>query len=210
MPSLDLDQLPADVRTALEAALSGAEVTLRRGEEDLGVLTVRPRVLDGEVVEAPRLPPPAVEVPEGVLVVATAMRLSRDVRRRLADSFGRDFLVLDLHEAPESTDVLLVNPVSPQLLEVLRARFPRARVVVTEIEDEVLGVHYSGPVCRMLDAGASAYLPPRPVVDVVAFVRAHLDGAVAEALQPASQPHAALPRAGRQLTDWKPSRRRSG
>lgn len=200
-PFLDLDQLPVDVRTALEAALSGAEVTLRRGEQDLGVLTARPRVLDGDVVEAPRLPPPQVEVPEGVCVVATAMRLSRVVRQRLADSFGRDFLVLDLHEAPESTDVLLVNPVSPQLLEVLRARFPRARVVVTEIEDEVLGVHYSGPVGRMLDAGASAYLPPRPVVEVVAGVRAHLEGVVAPVLERAGLPRAGLPGVERQLSD---------
>jgi len=189
------------VRTVLEAALSGTEVTLRRGEQDLGVLTARPRVLDGDVVEAPRLPPPKVEVPEGVLVVATAMRLSREVRRRLADCFGRDFLVLDLHEAPESTDVLLVNPVSPQLLEVLRARFPRARVVVTEIEDEVLGVHYSGPVGRMLDAGASAYLPPRPVADVVAGVRAYLKGAAAQALELRGESRAGLPGPYRQVTD---------
>jgi hypothetical protein len=200
VPSLDLDQLPVDVRTVLEAALSGAEVELCRGEQDLGVLTARPRVLDGDVVEAPRLPPPQVEVPEGVLVVATAMRLSREVRRHLADSFGRDFLVLDLHEAPESTDVLLVNPVSPQLLEVLKARFPRARVVITEIEDEVLGVHYSGPVGQMLDAGASAYLSPRPVREVVAGVRAHLAGAPPQALEPAGESRAAPPSAGRQLT----------
>jgi len=197
---LDLDQLPAEARTALEAALSGAEVVLRRGEEGLGVLTARPRVLDGDVVEAPRLPPPQVEVPEGVLVVATAMRLSREAHRRLADAFGRDFLVLDLHQAPESTDVLLVNPVSPQLLEVLRARFPRARVVVTEIEDEVFGVHHPGPVGRMLDAGASAHLPPRPLADVVAGVRAHLEGAAAQALEPTGQPRAALPRADPQPT----------
>ncbi len=199
VPSLDLDQLPAEARSAVEAALSGAEVVLRRGEQDLGVLTARPRVLDGDVVEAPRLPPPQVEVPEGVLVVATAMRLSREVRRRLADSFGRDFLVLDLHEAPESTDVLLVNPVSPQLLEVLRARFPRARVIVTEIEDDLLGVHFSGPVGRVLDAGASAYLPPRPVADVVAGVRAHLDGVVAQVGELTGQPRPGLPRASRAL-----------
>lgn len=189
-PSLDLGTVPPDVRAALEAALAGAEVPVRRGGRDLGVMTVRPAVLEGELIEAPRLPPPQVEVPEGVLVVATAMRLSREVRRRLADSFGPGYLVLDLHDAPASTDVLLVNPVSVQLLEVLQARFPRARVVVTEVEDDVLGVDYAGPVGRMLRAGASAYLPPRPVAAVAEGVRAHLESREAPALE-------ASPEAGR-------------
>ncbi|PWJ46979.1 hypothetical protein SAMN06264364_14316 [Quadrisphaera granulorum] len=199
---LDLAAVPPDVRSAIEAALAGAEVAVRRGGRDLGVLTVRPAVLEGEVLEAPRLPPPQVEVPEGVLVVATAMRLSREVQRRLADSFGPGFLVLDLHEAPASTDVLLVNPVSPQLLEILQARFPKARVVVTEIEDDVLGVDYAGPVGRMLRAGASAYLPPQPVAAVAAGVRAHLEGTGTPALTAAAgaEPsRRALPPAARPL-----------
>lgn len=191
-PSLDLAAVPPDVRAVLEAALAGGEVPVRRGGRDLGVLTVRPAVLEGEVLEAPRLPPPEVAVPEGVLVVATAMRLSREVRRRLAVSFGPGYLVLDLHDAPASTDVLLVNPVSPQLLAVLQARFSRARVVVTEIEDDELGVDYAGPVGRMLRAGASAYLPPRPVTAVAAGVRAHLEGAAAAALDAAARGRAEL------------------
>jgi hypothetical protein len=36
--------------------------------------------------------------------------------------------------------------------------FPKARVIIAEIEDEVLGVSYQGPVRRMLDAGAETYL----------------------------------------------------
>lgn len=95
----------------------------------------------------------------------------------MAVAFGPGFLVLDLHDAPVSTDIVVVNPVSPQLLSWLRERFPASRVVVTEIEDDVLGVHYPGPVGRLLDAGASAYLPPRPVQDIVAGVRAHLTNA---------------------------------
>ncbi|MEH3078741.1 MAG: hypothetical protein PGN11_19115 [Quadrisphaera sp.] len=195
-PSLDLGAVPPDVRAALEAALAGAEVPVRRGGRDLGVLTVRPAVLEGEVLEAPRLPPPEVEVPEGVQVVATAMRLSREARRRLADSFGPGYLVLDLHDAPASTDVLVVNPVSVQLLEVLQARLPRARVVVTEIEDDVLGVDYAGPVGRMLRAGVSAYLPPRPVTAVAEGVRAHLEGVGTPALASASEQDGRTPPPG--------------
>ncbi|TNM70270.1 hypothetical protein FHN55_00885 [Streptomyces sp. NP160] len=195
-PPLDLSAVPPDVRAAVEAALAGAEVPVHRSGRALGVLTVRPAVLEGEVLEAPRLPPPQVEVPEGVLVVATAMRLSREARRRLAGSFGPGYLVLDLHEAPASTDVLLVNPVSVQLLEVLQARFPRARVVVTEIEDHELGVDYAGPVGRVLRAGASAYLPPRPVTAVADGVRAHLEGTTAPALEAAAVTRAELGSAG--------------
>jgi len=70
--------------------------------------------------------------------------------------------------------VLLTHPVSPQLLGILRHQFPNARVVITEIEDEELGVRYSGPVSRLLDAGASAYLPPRPIAELAATVHAYL------------------------------------
>ncbi|GGL65847.1 hypothetical protein GCM10010129_06740 [Streptomyces fumigatiscleroticus] len=65
--------------------------------------------------------------------------------------------------APATADVLLVPPVSPQLIANLRSAFPEARVVVTEIEDDELGVSYHGPVRRLLDAGAEAYLPATSV-----------------------------------------------
>ena len=171
--ALDLDALPADVRGAIEAAMTGSSVLVRRGGRDLGSLEFRAAVLEGVVV-APRFPPPHVDVPEGVTVVATAMRLSGSARRRLADELGRDYLVLDMHGAPASTDVLLVNAVSPHLLSRLQDRFPRARVIVTEIDDDELGAHYSGPVSRLLDAGAAAYLPPRDLSGVAADVHAYL------------------------------------
>lgn len=58
----------------------------------------------------------------------------------------------------------------------LRAQFPDARVIITEIDDEELGVSYSGPVSRLLDAGATAYLPPRPVSAIASMVRDVLTG----------------------------------
>ena len=70
--------------------------------------------------------------------------------------------------------MLLTHPVSPQLLGILRHQFPVARVVITEIEDEELGVHFAGPVSRLLDAGASVYLPPRPIAELAANVHAYL------------------------------------
>ena len=73
-------------------------------------------------------------------------------------ALGNDYLVLDMHAAPSTADVLLVQPISPQLLGNLRSMFPAARVIVAEVEDADLGVSHRGPVGRMLDSGAEAYL----------------------------------------------------
>lgn len=97
---------------------------------------------------------------ESVTVVATAMELSAAARVALSTQLGADYVVLDMHAAPATTDVLLVPPGSPQLIAGLRSMFPKARVIVTEIEDHELGVQYYGPVRRLLAAGADGYLPP--------------------------------------------------
>ena len=90
------------------------------------------------------------------------MRLSEVARRRLSDEFGADYIVLDLHEAPTTTDVLLTHPVSPQLLGMLRHQFPSARVLITEIEDEELGIILRVPsaACSMR-ARRRTYRPGR-------------------------------------------------
>src|SRR3954466_4675809 len=82
--TLDLESLPCEVRSAVEAMVAGHEVTLRREGRDLGVLTFRPSVLEGAVVSGPHvvagesaLPE---TVPDGVTVVATATRLSDAAR----------------------------------------------------------------------------------------------------------------------------------
>jgi hypothetical protein len=95
---------------------------------------------------------------DDVTVVATAMELSDEVRAALSAALGADYIVLDLHAAPVSTDVLLVPPVSPQLVGNLRSMFPKAQVVVAEIEDPDLGVSFRGPIRRLIDAGADTYL----------------------------------------------------
>ena len=172
--SMDLEGLPPDVRAAVEAAMAGAAITITRAGEPVGWLEFRPSTVEGVVVDGPARPTPAPPIPDGVTVVATTMTLSDAARRRLSDELGSDYIVLDFTEAPTSADVLLTHPTSPQLLGILQQQFPHARVVVTEIEDEELGVHYSGPVSRLLEAGASVYLPPRPVAELAANVHAFL------------------------------------
>lgn len=96
--------------------------------------------------------------PGDVTIVATAMKLSETVRTSLSTELGADYIVLDMDVAPETSDILLVPPISLQLLGALRDRFPAARVMVAEVEDPELGLDYRGPVRRMLDSGAEAYL----------------------------------------------------
>lgn len=187
---LDLDELPPQLREPLDAAVDGEEVTLLRGGTPLGTLTFHPRVLEGAIVHAAQREQPEPTHQEGVTVVATAMKLSAQVRSRLSEEFGADYLVLDMHDAPTTADVLLVPPVSPQLVGSLGAMFPSARVVVTEIEDEELGVSYGGQVGRLLEAGAAAYLPPRPVAQVADGVRRHLAQAASQALAAGGMPSA--------------------
>ena len=185
-PTLDLETLPREVRSAVEAMVAGREVTLRREGLEVGVLAFRPSVLEGTVVSGLQTvavesaPPEAVS--DDVTVVATATKLSDAARRRLSDELGPGYIVLDLLKAPTTADVVLTHPVSPQLLGSLRASFPNARVIVTEIDDEELGVSHPGPVSRLLDAGASAYLPPRPLREVASSIHAYLTGSDAPQL----------------------------
>jgi len=207
VPAIDLETLPRDVRSAVEAMIAGHEVTLRRDGREIGVLVHRPQVLEGTVVGALVSEPGRTDgagdsgratqrVPDGVTVVATATKLSNAARRRLSDELGDGYIVLDLLKAPSTADVVLTHPVSPQLLGSLRAMFPGARIIVTEIDDDELGVSAPGPVSRLLDAGASAYLPPRPLREVAANMHAYLTGSGAPQLTAGGtdqSPVAALP-----------------
>lgn len=189
-PQLDVEELPPCVRAAVEDAIAGDSIILTRSGVTIGSLEFGTNILEGTVIERPREPVSAASVPDGVTVIATAMKLSGAARRRLSDEFGGAYIVLDIHAAPTSTDVLLTHPVSPQLLGILRQQFPKARVVITEIEDEELGVRYSGPVSRLFDAGASAYQPPRPIAELAANVHAYLmqgGGPIIESGNPASR-----------------------
>ncbi len=145
---VDATQLPEELVALLDSLGPGEDVRITRDGRTIGTMT-------GTVLED-RF---AAAASEEVTVVATAMKLSASARSSLSDRLGPGYVVLDMHAAPASVDVLLVPPVSPQLIANFRALYPKARVVIAEIEDAELGVRYEGPVRRLLDAGAEVYLP---------------------------------------------------
>ncbi|MGW0479222.1 hypothetical protein [Nonomuraea sp. NPDC003214] len=161
---VDVAGLPEEVVALIDGLEPGEELVVTRDGGSIATISSTVDVVQGAVVG--RGTPNEGQGPvsyEGVTVVATAMELSTAARVALAAQLGADYVVLDMHAAPVTADVLLVPAGSPQLIGALRSAFPKARVVVTEIEDDELGVRYDGPVRRLLDAGADAYLPPASV-----------------------------------------------
>src|SRR6478609_10363274 len=172
---LDLTDLAPEVRAVFESLIDDGEVDITRSGEPVGTLAFTSTVLGGAVL--PPDPPGSLgprSQREGVMVVATTMLMSDAARRRLSDAFGPDYLVLDFMDAPSTADIVLTHPVSPQLMNRWTVMFPQAQVLITEILDPEFGLDVSGPVGRLLDAGAHAYLPPRPVEQVAENVRGYL------------------------------------
>ncbi|MFD0206169.1 MULTISPECIES: hypothetical protein [Saccharothrix] len=151
---IDVTRLPDDVVALIDRLGPGEElVVTRHGEVVATISGTGGAVEDGGAVAGS----PPVDYGD-VVVVATAMKLSASARAELSARLGPDYIVLDMHSAPTTADVLLVPPSSPQLIGSLRALYPKARVVVAEIEDRELGISYRGPVRRMMEAGAQTYL----------------------------------------------------
>ena len=152
-PHIDVTRLPDDVVTLVDALRPGERLVITRDGKPVAMIAGT-----GGGTGAPGADAGQAPFVHDVTVVATAMELSRSARASLSAALGEDYIVLDLHAAPTTADVLLVPPGSPQLIGSLRSMFPKARVIVTDVEDNGLGVSYHGPVRRMLDAGADSYL----------------------------------------------------
>lgn len=180
---LDLTRLAPEVRAEIESIMALGEVAVVRSGEPEGTLSFRPAVLEGVVLPpvteggsepAPEPTPEPASEPEGVQVVVTTMRMSDAARTRLSEAFGSSYLVLDFADAPATADIVLAQAVSPQLMNIWAQMFPDARILVTEILDDELGLDVRGPVGRLLDAGAHGYLPPRPVEQIAREVHGYL------------------------------------
>jgi hypothetical protein len=177
IPVLDLDRLEPGARAWFARLVASGSMLLRSGGESLGAVSFTPSVLEGTVVgvAVPSNGSSTATLPDGVKVLATTMKLRPEARERLRESFGPDWVVLDFHDAPDTADVVLTAAYSPQLIHRWTLLFPQAQIIVTEILDNELGLDVGGPVGRLLDAGAHAYLPPRPLEDVAQNVQSYLE-----------------------------------
>jgi hypothetical protein len=156
---VDMGSLPDGVVDFITGLAPGEMIVLTRAGAFVATVTVAGGPLEGVIVSTGEDDPaPPTTDRQDVTVVATAMMLSQTARATLSEKLGDDYVVLDMHAAPRSADVLLVPPISAQLLGRLRYRFPVARIVVTELEDPELGLSYRGPVRRLLDSGADTYV----------------------------------------------------
>jgi antitoxin (DNA-binding transcriptional repressor) of toxin-antitoxin stability system len=160
MQSFDAGDLPDELMTFIDALDPGENAIVTRDGRPIASISRA-----GSRFHARNADPgegPAATV-EDVKVVATAMELSSSARSALSEQLGPDYIVLDMNSAPRSADVLLTPPLSPQLIGIFRSMFPKARVVIAEVEDRALGVSYPGPVRRLLNAGADIYFPPSTI-----------------------------------------------
>jgi hypothetical protein len=99
----------------------------------------------------------AAEVVDPRPVVVAAIPLKPAVRERLERLLGA-VRVVDIRDPVLEADLVLAPPCSPQAIGRLKQAYPTARVVVAELEDWASGIHLGGPVLRLRNAGADAYL----------------------------------------------------
>ncbi|HWL44090.1 MAG TPA: hypothetical protein VNQ73_14205 [Ilumatobacter sp.] len=89
-------------------------------------------------------------------VVVAAIPLKRAARERLSELL--DATVTDVRQPVERPDVVLTPACSPQLIGLLKDRFDGAPVIVVELSDDEFDIDLTGPVTRLLDSGADAYV----------------------------------------------------
>lgn len=138
--------------------------------------------------ELERVVPPEVEVIESRRTIVTALPLRKRARERLALLLGAR--VVDVRDPCDDPHMVLTPSCSPQLIGALRRKYPGARVVIVELDDWDLDIEIRGPVKRLLNAGADAYLLADSMEELAAKIgRTEL---VAESSAPAAGPIAEL------------------
>ena len=106
----------------------------------------------------------------------------------LAGMLGDRVELVDVRAADGQEDVVLVPSTSRQLIGKISATFPRAVVMVVEIEDSDHGVELGGQVLRSLDAGAGGYYVARSLDQLAGVVDHALAPQQASTPQPTELP----------------------
>ena len=109
-----------------------------------------------EELSVERLDQGEIEIVTHRRTIVTALPLKKAARQKLARLL--DARVLDVREQFDEVDMVLTPACSPQLIGALKRKYPGARVVIVELDDWDLDIQLSGPVKRVLRAGADAYV----------------------------------------------------
>lgn len=107
----------------------------------------------------------------GPIIVVTAISLNRAAREALAERLGPGHIVRDIKEAGNTADIVLVPSVSSTLVGSLRAMFPDAKVLVTELMDDEFGIDFAGPVTRTVSSGVDGYFVVPDLDQLVTITR---------------------------------------
>ena len=124
-----------------------------------------------------------IEIVSDRPTIVAALPLQEAAREHLARLLGAR--VLDVRDPCDDADLVLTPSSSPQLIDALKDRYGGARVVVVELDDWEHDIELGGPVKRLLQAGADAYLVADSVDELAGKLRA---APTAAADQPSASP----------------------
>lgn len=111
------------------------------------------------------------ETPAGdALHVVVAFPIGDEALALLGDRTGGRVVVRDIRQPGPPPQLVLCPPSSPQLIGLVRRQFPRAAVVVVELEEWLRTIHVQGPITRALDAGAATYYVAPTTVALAGFL----------------------------------------
>jgi hypothetical protein len=106
-----------------------------------------------------------LELVDRRLTVVCAVALKARAREKLAEMLG-DVRLVDIREPVATADVVLVPSCAPQTVTKLKEAYPTARLIVVELEDWDRDIEFSGPVTRLRQAGADAYVTADSLEDL--------------------------------------------
>jgi hypothetical protein len=106
-----------------------------------------------------------IELVDQRLTVVCAVALKARAREKLAEMLG-DVHLVDIREPVARADVLLVPSCGPQTVTKLKEAYPTARLIIVELEDWDRDIEIGGPVSRLRQAGADAYVTADSLEDL--------------------------------------------
>ena len=161
----------------------GAESSSSGEPRTVFEVCMRPFGMPGDVVD--------MLGPRPLRRVVITFALSSRAQEHLSELLGDRVELVDVRAADGQEDAVLVPSTSRQLVSKIDSAFPRAVVLVVEIEDPDYGLGLGGQVMASLDAGADRYYVARSLHQLADVVEHALERPHSSAQQPSelTPPH---------------------